>query len=52
MINPSPSRRRPFKALAVNDGELSALLPAERNTANVLTDWYHRLSDDVFAQYI
>lgn len=53
MIHPSPMRRRPFEALATNDSELSALLQAERNATSILlTDWYHRLSDDVFAQYI
>ncbi|EON65842.1 hypothetical protein W97_05084 [Coniosporium apollinis CBS 100218] len=52
MIHPSPSRRRPFEELASSNDELSALLQAERDAAPVLlTDWYHRLSDEVFAQY-
>ncbi|KAJ9634649.1 hypothetical protein H2199_008934 [Coniosporium tulheliwenetii] len=52
MIHPSPSRRRPFEELASGNDELSALLQAERDAAPVLlTDWYHRLSDEVFAQY-
>ncbi|KAF2178466.1 multicopper oxidase [Zopfia rhizophila CBS 207.26] len=52
LIRASPSRRRPFETLAHNDGEVAALLQAERDATPVLlTDWYHRLSDDVFAQY-
>ncbi|RAR01519.1 Conidial pigment biosynthesis oxidase PcArbB [Stemphylium lycopersici] len=52
LIHASPSRRRPFEALARNDDEVAVLLQAERDATPVLlTDWYHRLSDDVFAQY-
>jgi hypothetical protein len=52
MIHSSPSHRRPFEGLATSNDELNALLQGERNATFVLlTDWYHRLPDDVYAQY-
>merc|ERR1711977_359562 len=52
IIRPSASRPRPFLHLARDDTEATALLQAERDsTPLLLTDWYHRLSDDIFAQY-
>ncbi|KAK5078743.1 hypothetical protein LTR51_000934 [Lithohypha guttulata] len=52
LIHPSPSRRRPFESLARDSTELDAMRQAERAaTPLLLTDWYHRLSDDIYDEY-
>lgn len=52
-IHPKKSRVRPFQSLATDDNDYNALLEAERKAIPILlTDWYHNLSDEVYADYM
>ncbi|KAB2573754.1 Laccase abr2 [Lasiodiplodia theobromae] len=52
-IHPSPQRPKPYKHLADDEPEFAALQIAEREAVPLLlSDWYHRVSDDVYNDYI
>ena len=51
-IHPKASRARPFEKLASKDTERGNLLQAEWQAVPVLlADWYHDLSDTMYARY-
>ncbi|KAH7009045.1 multicopper oxidase-domain-containing protein [Macrophomina phaseolina] len=53
VIHPSSQRPRPYETLARNQTELTALQEAEREAVPILlSDWYHRVSDDIFNEYL
>ena len=52
MIQPSPSRVRPFEKLAQNDDDMAMLLQAESDAPSVLlNDWTHDVSERIYRRY-
>ncbi|KAK0615537.1 Laccase abr2 [Lasiodiplodia hormozganensis] len=52
-IRPSPQRPKPYKHLADDEQDFATMQNAEREAVPLLlSDWYHRVSDDVYNDYI